>query len=133
MNPVNPVAGDRSRAIGGDAGSVTAVGALVVLALTALSLVLVSGVTGLVQDRRATVAADLAALSAAAVVHRVGVDEACVLAGQVADANGADLVACSAVDGGQTSYGLPGEQGVQVRVSIAGAAATAAAGAAAPS
>lgn len=111
-----------------DSGSVTVVGALVILALVALSLVVVLGVSWLVQAHKARAAADLTALSAASVLQYAGHDQACSTAVEVAERNSAELLSCALIDGGQTPYGTPGEQGVSVEVTVSGRSASAAAG-----
>lgn len=111
-----------------DEGSATVVGAAMILGIVALCLLIVHGVTGLIQEHRALAAADLTALSAATVLQRAGIDEACSVAGTVAKDNGADLRACTVVDGAETPYGTSGLQGVRVEVSVSGSSAPAMAG-----
>jgi secretion/DNA translocation related TadE-like protein len=111
-----------------DAGNVTVAGAAVILAVVALALLIGSGVTGMVQSHRATHAADLTALSAASLMQRVGVVEACAAARGIAEDNGARLTSCDLVSGDDTAYGPPGVEGISVTVSVAGTTASAAAG-----
>ncbi|MGP9758553.1 Rv3654c family TadE-like protein [Corynebacterium sp. AOP12-C2-36] len=117
-----------NRRAGDDEGSATVVGAALILGVVALSLLIVHGVTGLVQGHRASAAADLTALSAATVLQRAGIDEACSVARTVARGNGAEVRACTVVDGAATPYGTAGLQGVRVEVAVSRSVAQASGG-----
>ncbi len=106
----------------------TVAGAAVILAVVALVLVIGTGVTGMLQGHRASAAADLTALSAATVMQHAGVDEACVVAEDVAVANNARLVSCDPVRGEDTDYGPAGLEGIGITVVVAGKTAAAEAG-----
>ncbi|AHW63016.1 Rv3654c family TadE-like protein [Corynebacterium glyciniphilum] len=106
----------------------TVAGAAVILAVVALVLVIGTGVTGMLQRHRASAAADLTALSAATVMQHAGVDEACVVAEDVAVANNARLVSCDLVRGEDTDYGPAGLEGIGITVVVAGKTAAAEAG-----
>ncbi|MEY8566289.1 Rv3654c family TadE-like protein [Corynebacterium sp.] len=113
---------------GDDAGNVTVAGSAVILAVVASALVVATGVTGMLQSHRATLAADMTALSAATVMQRAGVEEACTVAAAVARDNGAALNSCAPVRGEQTDHGPEGLEGISVTVTVTGRTATAEAG-----
>lgn len=96
--------------------------------MVALSLVIVHGVTGVVNGHRAVAAADLTALSAAVVMQTSGIDSACRVADSVASDNGAELTECAQVSGDRMPYGTGGELGVMVTVVVAGQSREASAG-----
>lgn len=99
-----------------------------ILGLIALCLVIVRGVSVVVSHHRAVAAADLVALSAATVIQSDTLDRSCAVASQIAESNGAGLTDCRAVDGQDVPYGVPGETGILVKVTVSGQHAEAAAG-----
>ncbi|EGQ75257.1 Rv3654c family TadE-like protein [Actinomyces sp. oral taxon 448] len=83
-------------AVSGEDGA----GTVLILGIIGVLLMAAVGVTGLVQAQaaagRARTAADLAALGGATVLTSVvAPDEPCEVAGRVAQANGAEVTACS--------------------------------------
>lgn len=123
-----------SRRHGGEEGSATVTGVAVTLGLVALATVVGYGATGLVQQHRATAAADLTALSAATVLLADGAESACATAATVAADNyGATVTDCrTVVAGGPEVPDAPassrGEEGITVTVTVGDRRATAVAG-----
>lgn len=115
---------------GDEDGAATVAGVGVILGVTALAGLVGLQVTGLVQQHRADAAADLTALSAATVQVTADTARACVLAGEIATANGADLTDCRAVTGGGADApgGTVGETGILVGVTVGARSAVAVAG-----
>lgn len=111
-------------------GSATVAGVSVILGIVALSASAALHLAGVVDQHRADSAADLVALSAATVQVVSGTGQACRLAAEVADANGAELTGCREIVGGgpDAPGGTAREVGVLVTVVVEGRAGTAAAG-----
>lgn len=116
------------RRVLGDDGSVTIIGAAVVLGIIACCLLIVQATIEVVSHHRAVAAADLVAVSAATVLLTAGETRACSVAAQVATGNGAELMSCRTIDGTTTSHGTPGVTGIAVDVRVASRDATASAG-----
>lgn len=127
MNPTETGVGHPRRVLGDD-GSVTIIGAAVVLGIIACCLLIVQATIEVVSHHRAVAAADLVAVSAATVLLTAGETRACSVAAQVATGNGAELMSCRTIDGTTTSHGTPGVTGIAVDVRVASRDATASAG-----
>lgn len=92
--------GERGRTVRGAVSGEDGAGTVLILGIIGVLLMAAVGVTGLVQAQaaagRARTAADLAALGGATVLTSVvAPDEPCEVAGRVAQANGAEVTACS--------------------------------------
>ena len=133
MNPTESGSGKHSRRKHScrkldDEGSVTVIGAAVILGIIACCLLIVQAAVAVVGQHRAVAGADLVAVSAATVLLSAGEQQACAGAAQVADANDAELVSCGTVDGSATSHGTPGVAGMAVKVKVVSRETTATAG-----
>ncbi|HIW92071.1 MAG TPA: flp pilus-assembly TadE/G-like family protein [Candidatus Corynebacterium avicola] len=128
MNPTETDTGKHSRRRLGDDGSVTVIGAAVILGIIACCLLIVQVTVAVVAQHRAVAAADLVAVSAATVLLTAGEQQACSVAAQVASGNGSELVSCGTVDGTATNHGTPGVTGMAVKVRVGTREARAAAG-----
>ncbi len=92
--------GERGRTVRGAVSGEDGAGTVLILGIIGVLLMAAVGVTGLVQAQaaagRARTAADLAALGGATVLTSVvAPGEPCEVAGRVAQANGAEVTACS--------------------------------------
>lgn len=95
-------------------GSGSVLGLALLLVLFLLLILTGSIMAGLTANRQASKAADLAALSAADAARGLRPEDPCQLAQEIASANGAHLVACTA------PAGHPGTIDVRVSVELAG-------------
>lgn len=82
-----------SRLLRDDRGSTTVTGAFITALVLALALAAIHAGAGLVEQRRAGIAADLAAVAGAVDAQRGG--GGCDAAGQIAVANGSELAGCA--------------------------------------
>ncbi|MEX3527990.1 Rv3654c family TadE-like protein [Corynebacterium xerosis] len=92
MNP-GPGPEPGSRLLRDDRGSTTVTGAFITALVLALALAAIHAGAGLVEQRRAGIAADLAAVAGAVDAQRGG--GGCDAAGQIAVANGSELAGCA--------------------------------------
>lgn len=92
MNP-GPGPESGSRLLRDDRGSTTVTGAFITALVLALALAAIHTGAGLVEQRRAGIAADLAAVAGAVDAQRGG--GGCAAAGQIAVANGSELAGCA--------------------------------------